>query len=72
MRLFNRTPDRIAGIVNARPVPTPEATLMGLIQVLEGAMEEAERIGLSQTADGLGALRRFCAAEFRARHGFSS
>ncbi len=61
----------IAALASARPVPSPEATLFGLLHVLEGAIEEAERIGLAQTADGLGALSRFCAAEFRARHGLS-
>ncbi len=58
-------------VVGARPIASPEATLFALLHVLEGAIEEAERIGLAQTADGLGALSRFCAAEYRARHGLA-
>jgi hypothetical protein len=67
----NRTTNRLAALTEARPVASPAATLMGLLHVLERAAEEAERIGLAQTADGLGALGRFCAAEFRARHGLT-
>ena len=61
----------LGALTEGRPLASPEATLMGLLHVLEGAMEEAARIGLGQTADGLGALSRFCAAEFRARHGLT-
>jgi len=61
----------LAMLVGARSVASPEAPLFALLHVLEGAAEEAERIGLAQTADGLGALSRFCAAEYRARHGLA-
>ena len=61
----------LAALVGSRPVASPEATLFALLHVLENALEEAERIGLTQTADGLGALSRFCVAEYRARHGLS-
>ena len=61
----------LAALTTQRAVASPEATLFALLHVLEGAAEEAERIGLAQTADGLGALSRFCAAEYRARHGLA-
>ena len=63
--------NKLPELLNTRPVASPGATLMGLLQVLEGAQEEAERIGLSQTADGLGAMLRFCMAEFAQRHGLT-
>jgi hypothetical protein len=61
----------LAALVQSRPIASPEATLFALLHVLEGAVEEAERIGLAQTADGLGALSRFCLAEYRTRHGLA-
>ncbi len=67
----NQTVDPLAALRQARPVASPDATLIGLLHVLEGAAEEAGRIGLGQTADGLTALGRFCLAEFRARHGLT-
>ena len=70
MPATNRSPRAdLSALVGARPIASPEATLFALLHVLEHAAEEAERIGLAQTADGLGALSRFCTAEFRARHG---
>lgn len=69
--MFSNTPasDRISALPTARPIASPEATLMGLLHVLEAAVEEARDVGLVQTAEGLGALSRFCLAEFQARHG---
>jgi hypothetical protein len=67
----NRTTHRLAALTEARPVASPSATLLGLLHVLESAAEEAARVGLVQTADGLGALGRFCTAEFKARHGLT-
>lgn len=71
MPITTRPTAQLAALGEGRPVASPEAKLFGLPHVLENASEEAKRIGLGQTADGLGALSRFCAAEFRARHGLA-
>jgi hypothetical protein len=60
---------RIETLSCARPSASPDATLVALMHVLADAQAEAESIGLAQSAEGLGAIARFCLAEFQARHG---